>query len=71
MPNISKVAAKELECVSVFGDDFDTKDGTGKQQITTYLTHKVGLLLKLQTYIHAYLARGNVTVSDRNLRWYL
>ena len=30
MPNISKVAAKELDCLSVYGDDFDTRDGTGK-----------------------------------------
>lgn len=29
MPFISKVASKELECLSVFGDDYDTPDGTG------------------------------------------
>lgn len=29
MPFISKVAIGELECLSVFGDDYDTKDGTG------------------------------------------
>ena len=29
MPYIVKVACKELECLSVFGDDYDTKDGTG------------------------------------------
>ena len=29
MPYISKVATKELEILSVFGDDYDTKDGTG------------------------------------------
>lgn len=29
MPYISKVASGELECLSVFGDDYDTKDGTG------------------------------------------
>ena len=29
MPYISKVASKELECLSVFGNDYDTKDGTG------------------------------------------
>ena len=26
---IVRVATKELECLSVFGDDYDTKDGTG------------------------------------------
>ena len=29
MPYIVKVATKELEVLSVFGDDYDTKDGTG------------------------------------------
>ncbi len=29
MPYIMKVATGELECVHVFGDDYDTKDGTG------------------------------------------
>lgn len=29
MPYISKVANGELECLSVFGNDYDTKDGTG------------------------------------------
>lgn len=29
MPYITKVATHELECLSVFGDDYDTKDGTG------------------------------------------
>ncbi len=29
LPYVSKVAAGKLECLSVFGDDYDTKDGTG------------------------------------------
>lgn len=29
MPYIAKVAVKELDCLSVFGDDYDTPDGTG------------------------------------------
>ena len=29
LPYISKVAAGRLECLSVFGDDYDTEDGTG------------------------------------------
>lgn len=29
MPYISKVATGKLECLSVFGDDYDTPDGTG------------------------------------------
>ena len=29
LPYVAKVANGELECLSVFGDDYDTKDGTG------------------------------------------
>ncbi len=29
MPYIVKVAIGELECLNIFGDDYDTKDGTG------------------------------------------
>ena len=29
MPYIVKVATGDLECLSIFGDDYDTKDGTG------------------------------------------
>ena len=29
MPYIVKVANKELECLSIFGNDYETKDGTG------------------------------------------
>ena len=29
MPYIVKVANKKLECLSIFGNDYDTKDGTG------------------------------------------
>ena len=29
MPYITKVAAGQLECLTVFGDDYDTPDGTG------------------------------------------
>lgn len=29
IPYIAKVAIKELECLSVFGNDYETKDGTG------------------------------------------
>lgn len=29
LPYVSKVAAGKLECLSVFGDDYDTVDGTG------------------------------------------
>ena len=34
MPYISQVAIGKLECLSVFGGDYDTKDGTGVKQLT-------------------------------------
>ena len=29
MPFISKVAIGEIDCLNVFGNDYDTEDGTG------------------------------------------
>ena len=29
MPYICRVASKKLDCLSIFGNDYDTKDGTG------------------------------------------
>ena len=29
LPYVAKVAAGKLECLNVFGDDYDTRDGTG------------------------------------------
>lgn len=33
MPYIAQVAVGRREKLNIFGDDFDTKDGTGEQQI--------------------------------------
>ena len=49
MPYISKVAAGKLECLNVFGDDYDTHDGTG---VRDYI-HVVDL------------ARGHLKALDR------
>lgn len=51
MPYIVKVADGELECLSVFGNDYDTKDGTG---VRDYI-HVVDL------------ARGHVKALDKLL----
>ena len=48
MPYIVKVATGELECLSVFGDDYDTKDGTG---VRDYI-HVVDLALGHIAAIH-------------------
>lgn len=48
MPYIVKVATGELECLSIFGDDYDTKDGTG---IRDYI-HVVDLALGHIAAIH-------------------
>ena len=42
MPYISKVASKKLECLSVFGDDYDTKDGTGVRDYVHVVDLAVG-----------------------------
>lgn len=52
MPYIVKVATGELECLSVYGDDYETKDGTG---IRDYI-HVVDL------------ARGHVKALDKLLK---
>lgn len=49
MPYIIKVANHELECLNVFGDDYDTKDGTG---VRDYI-HVVDL------------ARGHIKALDK------
>ena len=51
MPYIVKVATNELECLSVFGNDYDTPDGTG---VRDYI-HVVDL------------ARGHVMAIDKIL----
>ena len=43
LPYIAKVAAGKLECLSVFGNDYDTKDGTG---VRDYI-HVVDLALDI------------------------
>lgn len=48
MPYIVKVATGELECLSIFGDDYDTKDGTG---VRDYI-HVVDLALGYIAAIH-------------------
>lgn len=52
MPYIVKVATGELKCLSVYGDDYDTKDGTG---VRDYI-HVVDL------------ARGHVKSLDKLLK---
>lgn len=48
MPYIVKVATGDLECLSIFGDDYDTKDGTG---VRDYI-HVVDLALGHIAAIH-------------------
>ena len=37
MPYISQVAVGKLDCLGVFGNDYDTKDGTGVREIISML----------------------------------
>ena len=42
MPYISKVASGKLECLSIFGDDYDTKDGTGVRDYIHFVDLAIG-----------------------------
>lgn len=48
MPYIAKVAAKKLECLSVFGNDYDTKDGTGVRDYIHVVDLAKGHILALK-----------------------
>ena len=47
MPYISKVAAGKLECLSIFGNDYDTPDGTGVRDYIHVVDLAKGHLLAL------------------------
>ncbi len=52
LPYVAKVAAGELECVNVFGDDYDTPDGTGVRDyihVTDLAVGHIKALNKLET----------------------
>ncbi|RKI42760.1 UDP-glucose 4-epimerase GalE [bacterium D16-51] len=52
LPYVAKVAAGELECVNVFGDDYDTPDGTGVRDyihVTDLAAGHIKALHKLET----------------------
>ena len=57
LPYIAKVAAGKLECLSVFGDDYDTNDGTG---VRDYI-HVVDLAL---AHLKAIEYTGRMTGID-------
>ena len=48
MPYISKVASGKLECLSVFGDDYDTKDGTGIRDYIHVVDLAIGHIKAIQ-----------------------
>ena len=65
MPYISQVAIGKLECLSVFGSDYDTKDGTGVRDYIHVVDLAEGHLraidkIKDSTGVHIYnLGTGN------------
>jgi len=65
MPYIVKVASGELECLSVFGDDYDTVDGTGVRDYIHVIDLARGHVLSLknkESGIHIYnLGTGHGT----------
>ena len=48
MPYISKVASGKLECLSVFGNDYDTKDGTGVRDYIHVVDLAIGHIKALE-----------------------
>jgi len=60
MPYIVKVAKKELECLNIFGDDYDTVDGTGVRDyihiMDLALAHILGVkkLCEVKSGLHIY-----------------
>lgn len=48
MPYIVRVATGQLECLSVFGDDYDTKDGTGVRDYIHVVDLAKGHVLALE-----------------------
>lgn len=53
LPYVAKVAAGQLECVNVFGDDYDTTDGTGVRDyihVVDLATGHIKALEKLVTH---------------------
>lgn len=50
VPYIMKVALKQLDCLGVFGDDYDTHDGTGVRDYIHVVDLAKGHLLALEKY---------------------
>ena len=50
MPYIMKVAAGELPCLGVFGDDYDTPDGTGVRDYIHVVDLAKGHVLAIEKY---------------------
>ncbi|MDD8049370.1 MAG: UDP-glucose 4-epimerase GalE [Thomasclavelia sp.] len=50
MPYIMKVATGELKCLGVFGDDYDTPDGTGVRDYIHVVDLAKGHLLAIEKY---------------------
>lgn len=65
MPYINKVATRELECLGVFGDDYDTPDGTGVRDYIHVVDLAIGHVKSLKklaedTGVYVYnLGTGN------------
>ena len=52
MPYIVKVATGELECLSVFGNDYDTKDGTGVRDYIHVVDLSLGHIKAIEKIIN-------------------
>lgn len=51
LPYVAKVAAGQLECVNVFGDDYDTPDGTGVRDYIHVVDLAIGHIKALEKLV--------------------
>ena len=53
LPYVAKVATGELDCLNVFGDDYDTPDGTGVRDYIHVVDLALGHIAALEYDEHA------------------
>ena len=68
LPYVAKVAAGELECVHIFGDDYDTPDGTGVRDYIHVMDVARGHVLALEWLAEAQAGGGAESGTGAGVR---
>ena len=66
MPYISKVATGKLKCLNVFGDDYNTKDGTGVRDYIHVVDLAKGHVAALKCYKNNFKQSGVINGIKNN-----